>query len=60
MALEMRAMELLAGPLAAKDVLSTFYSRDRLMSTAARFGWLEPDVASINLTDVLNRSAQAL
>jgi len=58
MALEMRAMELLTGPVAAKDVLFRFYSRDRLMSTAARFGWLEPDAASINLTDVLNRSAR--
>jgi hypothetical protein len=55
--LEMHATRLLAGPLAAKDVLFTFYSRDRLMSTSARMGWLDPDLASVNLTDVLDRKA---
>ena len=49
MALEMRAFDLLAGPLAARDILFTFYSRDRLMSTAARVDWLEPDLAPIDV-----------
>jgi adenylate kinase family enzyme len=57
LSLDMRAIELLAGPLAARDVLLTFYSRDRLMSTAARAGWLEPDLRPVRLTDVLERSA---
>jgi len=48
MPLGMGAIALLASPLAAKDALFTFYSRDRLMSTAARSGWLEPDVAALN------------
>ena len=43
MPLDMQALDLLAGPLAARDVLFTFYSRDRLMSTTARLEWLEPD-----------------
>jgi len=38
---------LLQSPLAAKTVLFTFYSRDRLMSTAARAAWMEPDLAPI-------------
>jgi len=49
MAIDMRALDLLAGPLAARDVLFAFCSRDRLMSTAARLEWLEPDLAPIDL-----------
>jgi adenylate kinase family enzyme len=49
MALDMRALDLLAGPLAARDVLFTFYSRDRLMSTAARLESREPDLAPVDL-----------
>jgi adenylate kinase family enzyme len=40
---------LLEGPLAAKTVLFTFYSRDRLMSTTARAAWVEPDVAPLHV-----------
>jgi hypothetical protein len=39
MPLELQALDLLAGPLAVRDVLFTFYSRDRLMSTTARPEW---------------------
>ncbi len=46
--LDMRAIELLAGPLAARDLLLTFYSRERLMSTTARLGWVDPDLAPVN------------
>ena len=53
MPLEMQALDLLAGPLAVRDVLFTFYSRDRLMSTTARLEWLEPDRAPINLSDAI-------
>jgi hypothetical protein len=59
MALSMRAIQLLASPLAAKDALLTFYSRERLMSTTARAGWLDPDLAPVTLTDVLDRNAPA-
>jgi hypothetical protein len=38
-----RVSRLLDGPLAGKDVLFTFYSRDRLMSAEARAQWVEPD-----------------
>jgi hypothetical protein len=38
---------LLESPLATKTVLFTFYSRERLMSTAARAVWMEPDLAPI-------------
>ena len=60
MPLEMQALDLLAGPLAVRDVLFTFYSRDRLMSTTARLEWLEPDRVPINLADAMDRCARAL
>jgi adenylate kinase family enzyme len=60
MSLDMKAIGLLGSPLASRDVLFTFYSRERLMSTAARAGWLEPDLGPVNLTDVLERKAAAL
>ena len=60
MPLDMQALDLLAGPLAARDVLFTFYSRDRLMSTTARLEWLEPDRAPVHLSDVMDRRAPAL
>jgi hypothetical protein len=37
------AQALLASPLAARDALLTFYSKERLMSVAARREWMEPD-----------------
>ena len=46
--------QLLASPLAAKDVLFVFYSRERLMSVEARAAWVEPDRAPVNLATVLN------
>ncbi len=49
---------LLEGPLAAKDMLLAFYSRERLMSVEARAAWVEPDVAPLELFAVLG--AQAL
>ena len=60
MPLDMQALDLLAGPLAARDVLFTFFSRDRLMSTTARLEWLEPDLAPINLSAATDRRAPAI
>jgi hypothetical protein len=60
MALDMRALDLLAGPLTARDVLLTFYSRDRLMSATARLEWLEPDLSPLNPSEAMDRSAAAL
>jgi hypothetical protein len=48
--------QLLAGPIAAKDVLLSFYSRERLMSTEARAAWIEPDLGSIDLGQILEMS----
>jgi hypothetical protein len=41
---------LLQEPLAAKDVLLPFYSRERLTSTEARAAWVEPDRAPLELS----------
>ena len=38
---------LLAGPLAARDVLARHYSKPLLFSVAARRGWVEPDLAPL-------------
>ena len=38
------AQTLLGSPLAQRDALFTYYSRDRLMSVAARRDWVEPDL----------------
>jgi hypothetical protein len=48
---------LLGGPLAAKDVLFAFYSRERLMSVEARAAWVEPDLAPLVLSAVVDVSA---
>jgi hypothetical protein len=44
-----RVERLLASPLAARDMLFTFYSRERLMSTEARAQWVEPDLLPLRL-----------
>jgi hypothetical protein len=50
--LEQRLHVLLNGPLAAHDLLLTFYRRDTLMSVNARKAWVEPDVAPISVRAV--------
>jgi hypothetical protein len=45
---------LLATPLASKDALFTCYSRERLLSVAARRAWVEPDLHA--LSDLWPRS----
>ena len=46
-ALDASVAALLAGPLAARDLLTRHYSRQLLFSTAARRGWVEPDLAPL-------------
>ncbi len=45
-----RLQALLASPLAAKDVLFTYYSRQRLQSAQARARWEEPDLAPLRIS----------
>ena len=49
LALAPLAQALLASDLAERDALFSYYSRDLLMSVAARRGWVEPDIASLVL-----------
>ena len=49
LSLAARVERLLAGPLAARDMLFTFYSRERLMSVDARARWVEPDLSPLGL-----------
>jgi hypothetical protein len=44
---------LLASPVAARDMLLTFYSRERLQSVEARARWVEPDLAPLCVEAVL-------
>ena len=48
-----RVALLLDSPLAAKRMLLSFYSTDRLMSTDARARWMEPDLAPLAISTVL-------
>jgi RimJ/RimL family protein N-acetyltransferase len=49
MPIKTRTVRLILSPLAARDALFTFYSRERLMSEQARKEWLEPDVAPLRI-----------
>ena len=46
---------LLEGPVADKDLLFKFYSRETLMSARARSEWVEPDIAPLRLEGVLGK-----
>ena len=48
-----RVDRLLVSPLAGRDMLLSFYSRERLLSTDARARWVEPDLAPLGLEAVL-------
>ena len=48
-----RVARFLASPLAAKRMLSAFYSTERLLSTTARAGWVGPDRAPLSAATVL-------
>jgi hypothetical protein len=47
--LEMRVANLVDGPLADKALLLTFWSKDLLMSPAARREWAAPDLVPLSL-----------
>jgi kynurenine formamidase len=47
------ATSLLMSPVADKDALLRFYSRERLLSLDARTTWLEPDLGPLRTTGVL-------
>jgi hypothetical protein len=56
MSLTDRVAVLVASPVAERDVLFTFWSRDTLMSEDARRAWVEPDVSPL----LLNRVATSV
>jgi hypothetical protein len=47
--LEARVTSILAGPLADKALLLRFWSREALMSPAARAAWMPPDLSPLTL-----------
>ena len=47
--LAVRVERLLESPLAGRDILFSFWSRERLMSTDARARWVEPDLGPLRL-----------
>jgi hypothetical protein len=51
MELRERVLGVINGPLADRDILLRFYSRERLMSPSARTEWIEPDLAPLRLSD---------
>jgi len=48
-----RVARLLASPVAHKEALLRFYSRERLMSAQARAGWMEPDILPLRVAELL-------
>jgi hypothetical protein len=44
---------LLAGPLGERTVLLTYWSKELLMSTEARTGWVPPDLAPLALPTLM-------
>lgn len=51
--MEERVAVLVAGPLAGKDLLLRFYSKELLMSSLARAEWVEPDVKPLAIAIAL-------
>jgi hypothetical protein len=58
MPLAERIARLIASPVADKDVLLRFYSRERLMSTHARAEWLEPDIMVLQVSGRVDPGAR--
>jgi hypothetical protein len=52
-----RVERFLTSPLAGKRALSAFYSTERLLSTTARAGWVEPDLAPLSAAAVIDGNA---
>jgi hypothetical protein len=55
-----RAEALLAGPIADRNVLLMFWSKDRLMSPAARAAWTPPDLAPLRLPALLELTSDVV
>ena len=53
MPLTQRVARLLASPVADKDALLRFYSRELLMSSQARAVWAEPDILPVSMVPLL-------
>jgi len=51
--------QLLDSPLADREALFAFYSRERLMSTLSRAEWVEPDLAPLCRVRGLTQSPAA-
>ena len=51
--LQDQVAHLLASPVADKNLLFRFYSREALMSPHARARWVEPDIVPLRLADAL-------
>ena len=45
--------------MADKNLLFQFYSRETLMSARAKSEWVEPDIAPLNLVNVLGKQGEA-
>ena len=59
MSLQEQVVHLLEGPVADKKLLFKFYSRETLMSARAKSEWVEPDIAPLNLVNVLGKQREA-
>ena len=55
MPLAERVSRLIASPLAEKEALLEFYSRERLMSSAARANWVEPDILPLHISGLVRQ-----
>ena len=55
MSLGERVMRLLRSPLADRDALYAFYSRETLTAVDARSRWVEPDIAPLHLRVILDK-----
>jgi hypothetical protein len=51
------AQALLSSPLAQRDALFNYYSKDLLRSVAARRDWVEPDLGALDETDYAGPAA---
>jgi hypothetical protein len=55
MPLAERVSRLIASPLAEKEALLKFYSRELLMSPEARASWVEPDIMPLQISALVRR-----
>ena len=58
MSLTERVAQLLDSPVASKDALLRFYSREHLMSAQARAAWVEPDILPLRVADLLGSKVE--